>query len=214
VRCPEPELLAVLCDVGRRHGVLLIGEDLGTVPEGFSESMRGRGLLSSRVLLFERDADGFHPSDRWPAECLATVNTHDLPPLPGWLAGDDLALRRATGQIGDDATLERVRQERRDDRESLLHRLVQEGDLPARAAGDDDWLEATTRFLCRTPAVLVGLSLDDLAGEREPINLPGVSAPRHRSWVRRMRAPLDAVCTSPRARLALEAVPVTRKRLG
>lgn len=215
VRSPEAELLAVLGETSRRLGALVIGEDLGTVPERFSQEMQQRGLLSSRVLLFERDAGGFHASGSWPEACLATVNTHDLPPLAGWLAGDDLELRRATGQIPDDATREAMGEERRSDREALRRRLEAEGLLSADAPADDDaWLCATTAFLGRTPAALVGLSLDDLAGERVPINLPGVPPERHRSWVRRMESELDAILGHPRTRKALDAVPVERRGLG
>jgi 4-alpha-glucanotransferase len=215
VRSPESGLLAVLGETSRRLGALVIGEDLGTVPEGFSRHIQERGLLSSRVLLFERDEEGFHDSGSWPELCLATLNTHDLPPLCGWLSGEDLELRRATGQIPDDATAEAVRVERRADRDALAQRLEREGDLPQGERADDEaWLLGTTRFLCRTPAVLVGLSLDDLAGERIPINLPGVSPARHRSWVRRMGPSLEALRDARRTRRALDAVPVTRRRLG
>jgi 4-alpha-glucanotransferase len=68
-----------------------------------------------------------------------------------------------------------------------------------------------TGFLCATPAQLVGISLDDLAGEDEPVNLPGVSAERHESWVRRMRAPLDRIFELPRARRMLARVPPARR---
>src|SRR5262245_13862686 len=70
VRYPERDLLAVLAAASREHHALLIAEDLGTVPEGFSQSIRRRGLLSSRVLLFERDARGFRPGSRYPRACL------------------------------------------------------------------------------------------------------------------------------------------------
>ena len=72
---------------------IVIGEDLGTVPAGFRDKMAANNILSYRILLFERDGNGaFLPPDAYPELALATTGTHDLPPLAGWLEGDDIAL--------------------------------------------------------------------------------------------------------------------------
>lgn len=211
VRYPEPELLGVLAAASRSRNALLIAEDLGTVPEGFSEALQRRGLLSSRVLLFERDARGFHPAARYPRACLATANTHDLPPLAALEGDADLRLRRRVGQIPDDAALEASRDQRRRDRDALRERLVGDGFL-ARGAEDPAASAAgVTAFLCDSPAALVGIALDDLAAETEPINLPGVAADRHPSWTRRMSLPLDAIFATPHARGQLDAIPAARR---
>ncbi|HKJ23852.1 MAG TPA: 4-alpha-glucanotransferase [Myxococcota bacterium] len=217
VRYPTDDLVALLADASRRHDAVVVAEDLGTVPPGFSEGIRELGMLSSRVLLFERDADGFFAADRYPERCLASANTHDLPPLAALEGDEDLALRRRVGQIADDATLAAARRERSADRRALVERLSRDGYLDAdAAAGDgpdgDALAAAVTAFLCATPSLLVGVSLDDLAGEREPVNLPGVSAERHPSWTRRMHAPLDAIFAGRRARAMLASVPAERRR--
>ena len=213
VRAPELELVAVLAQVSRERGVLIIGEDLGTIPEGFSETMQRRGILSSRVLLFERDGSGYRASDAWPEACLATVNTHDLPPLAGWLEATDIHLRRATGQIPDDAGLEVVSAQRRDDLRALHARLMDEHDFPRDGHPEDPtlWVRATAQYLCRTPAVLVGLSLDDLASERVPINLPGVSHQGHPSWARRMERSLEELGDDPALLRVLDSIPEHRR---
>jgi len=217
VRYPTDDLVSILAEASRRHDAVIVAEDLGTVPSGFSEGIRELGMLSSRVLLFERDADGFRAADRYPERCLASANTHDLPPLAALEGDDDLALRRRVGQIADDATLAAARRERDAERSALVERLARDGFLAADAregnGPDGDALAAAvTAFLCATPSLLVGISLDDLAGEREPINLPGVSADRHPSWTRRMRAPLDAIFAGPRARAMLASIPDERRR--
>ena len=71
---------------------------------------------------------------------------------------------------------------------------------------------AVVRFLCASPAALVGLSLDDLAGETEPLNLPGVSVSQHPSWTRRPKVPLEELFRSPTARLLFDGVADERRR--
>jgi len=212
VRYPTADLLTVCADASREHGALLIAEDLGTVPEGFSEQLQARGFLSSRVMMFERDDDGFLDASRYPTDCFVTANTHDLPPLAALEGDADLELRRKAGQIPDDATLERLRQQRCVDRRQLGERLGKDGFLDTAEAGDSDArAAAVTAFLCATPARLVGIALDDLADEDEPINFPGVPSELHASWVRRMSRPLDAIFESSRARRMLDAVPPRRR---
>ncbi len=211
VRQPEAELTARLAEASRRRRALIVGEDLGTVPRGFSEEIQERGLLSTRVLLFERDGDGFRPAGRYPAACLATANTHDLPPLAALSGESDLELRRRVGQIPDDAALEILRSERRDDQGALAKRLMRDGLLGPDDLSSEALAAAVTGFLDGTPARLLGIALDDLAGEDEPINLPGVAADRHPSWTRRMRIPVDAILTTKRARRMLSAVGPQRR---
>ena len=86
-----------------------------------------------------------------------------------------------------------------------------DGWLGTDAADDASLAAAVTAFLCATPAQLVGLSLDDLAGEREPVNLPGVPPERHESWTRRMRAPIEEFWEGEVARGCLDAVPEERR---
>src|SRR5262249_7071306 len=210
VRYPERELFGGLGAASREHRALLVAEDLGTVPEGLSRSIRRRGLLSSRVLLFERDACGFRPGSRYPRASLATANTHDLPPLGAWQGDADLVLRRRARQIRDDAALEAARRERQDDRSALADRLAR-GGFPTREDDPTAWAAAVTAFLCDTPAVLVGIGLDDLGAETEPINLPGVPAERHPSWTRRMARSLEDIFASPHARAQLDAIPAARR---
>jgi 4-alpha-glucanotransferase len=207
VAYPRDEMLAIVARESRRHEALVIGEDLGTLPEGFSDALVERNILSSRVLLFEREETGaFRPASSYPRGCLVTANTHDLPTLAALEHEEDLELRRRVGQLPDDTALAEARAERTSLREALRARVEQDGYL------DDGGLAvAVTRFLAATPASLLGISLDDLAGESEPINLPGVSPDRHPSWIRRMRVPLEDLASRPLARAMLAAVPAQRR---
>ncbi len=206
VRFPTRELLAVLALESRRAGTVVIGEDLGTVPPQVAPTLARRGVLSSRVMLFERDRRGrFKPARRYSRRALVTANTHDLPTLPGFWNLRDLAIRHALGQL-DDAGLRRAERERETEKRALRDRLVAEGRLdPALEPDARDIVPAVHAFLCSTPAPLVGLSLDDLAGETEPINVPGVPVNRHPSWTRRMRRSLESLADDPQVLRGLAA---------
>ncbi len=212
VRYPADDLLGILALESRRHGAVVVGEDLGTVPRGLAAQLARRGVLSSRVLYFERSGRRFRRAREWSGRALATANTHDLPTLAAYFSGSDLALRRRTGQLPDDAALETARAERLRDRAALLRRLVAEGLLPRGAdPGPESLAAAVAAFLCRTPAPLVGLAVDDLAGEAEPVNLPGVGPDRHPSWTRRLGVGLEELAAHPVARATLDAVPASRR---
>jgi len=199
VRFPATALLGALAEESRRDGTVVVGEDLGTVPRGFPSLLARFGVLSSRVMLFERTrGGGFRPAHRYSTRALVSITTHDLPPLAAFLFGRDLELRREIGLFDNAAQVARARREREETRRSLLRRLVADGDLASEVAKQSDppyeaVCIALHRFLGRTSAPLVSVSLDDLAGETEPVNLPGVSADHYPSWTRRMRRSVDAL---------------------
>jgi 4-alpha-glucanotransferase len=162
------------------------------------------GVLSSKVLGFERDWRGYRRAAEYPTLSLATVNTHDMAPFAGFWSGRDLELRRELGLIGDDE-LPNVQAARDRERGELLALLAADGCLPLDGAAmpDGRLCAALHTFLCRTPARLVGLSLDDLAGETEPVNVPGVTADRYASWTRKMRSSIESIATSDDVRAAM-----------
>ncbi len=219
VRFPAGALLGLIALEARRAGALVIGEDLGTVPPGVPARLARHGVLSSRVLLFERTrSGGFRASRRYSKRALVTANTHDLPTLVGWYSGRDLAIRHELGLLGS-AGLRRALHERADELARLLARLRREGHLPP--PGRDGappspaaLLAAVNRFLCATPAPLVGLALDDLALEREPVNVPGVGPDGYPSWRRRLALPIDALADRDETRRALAGAAARARRRG
>jgi 4-alpha-glucanotransferase len=84
-------------------------------------------------------------------------------------------------------------------------RLREEGEL-GEASDVESLSRAAQRFLARTPSRLIGLALDDLAGEREPLNLPGIPVAAHRSWSRRMGRDLDELAADPALETLLQEV--------
>jgi 4-alpha-glucanotransferase len=205
VRFPAEDLLGILALEAHRHRALVVGEDLGTVPPEVPPALRRWGVLSSRVLYFEREGESFREASRYEPMALATANTHDMPTLSGFWRGRDIEIKREVGMIGTDEEAEEQRRTRARDRRALLERLAAEGVLPdAAEPGTGAELRAAVHaFLCRTPSAMVGLSLDDIVGEVEPVNLPGVTPDRFSSWTRRLATPLEEFASDPEVRSAM-----------
>lgn len=179
VTMPVDALLGVIALESQAQRCIVIGEDLGTVPEGFREKMRDWGVWSYQVMLFEREHDGsFKPPDRFSPSALVTFNTHDLPAYAGWRSGHDLRARREIGvDPGESET------ERRLGIEALDRAFAANG------IGDASFT-AVVEFLSRTPSRILSLSLDDIVGIVDQINVPG-TVDEHPNWRRRLPVSID-----------------------
>jgi 4-alpha-glucanotransferase len=115
---PVDDLLRLLTLESHRHQAIVLGEDLGTVPEGLREKLIARSMLGMRVLLFEQDNTHFKPILDWPDNALATTSTHDLPTLNGWWHGRDIDWNARLGLIDANAEID-WRRHREREREGL-----------------------------------------------------------------------------------------------
>ncbi len=168
VAYPYDELLGVLLAEAHEAGAVVVGEDLGTVEDHMREVFAERGVLGTSISWFERDADGAPlPPDRWRELCLATVGTHDMPPIEGYLHGDHIALRESLGLLTRPAAEEYA--ELADSLEEWRALLTSLGLDPS------DMTTALHALLALTPARLIGVSLADAVGERRTQNQPGTT---------------------------------------
>jgi malto-oligosyltrehalose trehalohydrolase/4-alpha-glucanotransferase len=199
VRYPMADLVGILALESQRHRCLVVGEDLGTVPEGFREHMADANVLSYRVLYFEQDAEGaFLPPSAYPKLAVAVVGSHDLPTLRGWWEGRDLELKQSLGLFPGDNEYAHQREARDRDRAQLLAALRREELLPATGDPDIPTLSrAAHRFLAHSPAVLALAQIDDLTDEGDPVNVPATTD-EHPNWRRRLSMTLEDIATRPR----------------
>ena len=206
VRFPTEDMLGILALESARHHALVVGEDLGTVPPEVPGVLERWGILSSRVMYFERESDGrFRPASSYPKLSLTTADTHDMATITGFWTARDIELQHMAGLITSPEGAAAAHALRNDERRFLVERLVAEGALKsslAEAPSNAELRGAVHRFLCSTPASLVGIYLEDLVGEREPVNLPGVSAELFRSWTRRLSNPLEKIAEDPEVAIA------------
>jgi len=183
VNFPFEQLLRVVAEESVKYRCSVIGEDLGTVPEGFRDTTAKWGLWSYRVMLFERQDDGrFKPPEWYPAEALATFNTHDLPSFAGWMDSHDLDVKHKLGI--DPGETHEAREQAQSQLRAAMHDRAQ-GFAP-------DDLAAVAKYLGQTPCRLVAMALDDILGDREQINIPGTIG-EHPNWRRKLPQTLDTL---------------------
>ena len=203
VRYPFADLAHIIALESERHRCLVIGEDLGTVSRGFRPAMQGAGLLSCRVLYFEREQNGaFLPPEDYPRQALVSVSTHDLPTLRGFWTGRDLKWRDFFARFPDENASKSAHAERQRDRVLLLQGLRRAGLLPAGIDPEqppdepsDELVLAVHRYLARTPGHLLMVQMEDALGEEEQPNLPG--AQEHPNWRRKLARDLEQFATEP-----------------
>ena len=210
VHYPLEDLAAILALESHRQQCLVIGEDLGTVPPEVRRAMSDFRIYSYRVLWFERDGAGrFLPPGACPEASLATVSTHDLPPLAGYLRGTDLELRARLADAGADAAVAtQAGAERAETQKMLLETLTEaslwpvEGGAPAREAagrGPATLAEATQLYLARAKAALLTLQPEDWLGMEMPVNMPGTHA-EYPNWRRKLVMDWPELLASPGVR--------------
>ena len=189
VRYRQEELYAILTLESARHGAVIVGENLGTVPSYVGSAMRRHGLLGMYASYFEIDAGSSPPVAPPTRASLACVNTHDMPPFAAFLAGMDIEDRRAGGIISNREAA-RERRDRDRVRHALSSFLVRDGWDAADGRDEARMLRALLRFLAASRARVVLANLEDLWLETGPQNVPGTGQERP-NWRRKARYPLD-----------------------
>lgn len=209
---PMSDLVRVLAEVSCKSRVVIIGEDLGIVPEGFREAMEQAGLLGYRIFYFERDWGGFISSERWPRSALACVGSHDTPTLAGWWTGSDIDLRERIG-LFDPASAERERERRREEKGQAIAMLDSRGLYGAGEAFGEAVAAGIHRLVARSPSRLTAVQMEDLLGIIDQPNLPG-TVEEHPNWRRKLPVPIEELDGSSILRAVIGAVSEERPRSG
>ncbi len=179
VRYDHDAMIGIVALEAHRAGAVVVGEDLGTVEPWVREYLLDRGLLGTSILWFELDRDDGHsnsvplPAERWREYCLSSVTTHDLPPTPGYLAGEHVRLRDALGLLtrppADELADDRAQQA------AWMAELRRVGLLNDAAPTEEAVITALYLYLARTPSRLLALALTDAVGDRRTQNQPGTT---------------------------------------
>ena len=218
VRYPVEDLLGILALESVRHKAVIIGEDLGTVPDGIRERLAAARVLSYRVLYFERTDQGeWKAPEAYPQQAVAVVTTHDLPTLAGFWAGRDIDVRAGLGLYADGGAVQRAREERHRDKQRVAHAVGAAGLLPTGMTDESaaaqpmtpDLCHAVHLFLACTPSWAVLANLEDLLGEAAQTNVPG-TVESYPNWSRKIALPLERLRDDPRVHQAASALRALR----
>jgi 4-alpha-glucanotransferase len=223
VRYPFHAMLRVLAAISTRRHAIVIGEDLGVVPEGFREVMRETEIQGYRVFFFEKSGDDyFLPPENYPREALACLTTHDLHTLAGWWTGHDIEVRRHIGMVHD-VDVGRLHAERAHVRRRLLGLLhekkllpkalepVMRGETEAPAPMPQALAVALHVLMARTPSRLLVVQAEDLTGSVEQVNVPGTTD-EHPNWRRKLDVGIEALSELPLFRAITGALRAERPK--
>jgi len=199
VHYPLQDLLGILALESHRNACLVIGEDLGTVPDEMRDAMHEYGVLSYRLLYFERrDGGDFKAPAEYPAAALVAASTHDLPTLTGFWAGRDLQLRVDLNLYPSEEAHQQHILERAQDRARLLLALQRDGLLPPGVTLDPaatpemtpELMRAIHVYLARAPSKVLMVQLEDVVGSLDQVNVPGTTD-QHPNWRRKLPLELE-----------------------
>jgi 4-alpha-glucanotransferase len=184
VQMPLEALFAVTALESVANRCVVIGEDLGTVPEGFREQMADWGIWSYLVVMFEREDDGrFRGIDRYQPNALITFNTHDLSTYAGWRSFSDLKMKRSLGLDPGESD------EARWHALGMLDEALRQYDI------HQNDLYSVARFLARTRSRLMVISLEDLLGVIDQPNIPG-TVDEHPNWRQRLPVAVEDIAAT------------------
>ena len=183
-------MIAILTIEASRVNGLVVGEDLGTVPDYVRTVLAEHGLLGCMVEWFARVDDSPNAGDPYadPADyrkyALASVTTHDLPPTAGYLQFEHVRLREQLHLLT--GPVEEFQASATAERQAMLDRLVESELITPEIAADVDnhiqeIVEAMHKMLLHSPSVLLQAALVDGVGETRSQNQPGTSS-EYRNW--------------------------------
>ena len=179
IRFPFEALLAVIAQESVANRCIVIGEDLGTVPENFRERLADWGIWSYQVMIFERAQDGgFIAPEHYRRNALVTFSTHDLPTFAGWASHHDLKVKHGLGMDPGETDEQRVNAH-----EALGRALAARHLAPLE-------FSSVLRFLAQTPSRLLVVPLEDALGLLDQVNVPGTTN-EHPNWRRRLPVTLE-----------------------
>jgi len=204
LKYPFEDMLAIVALESRRNQCVVIGEDLGTVPEGFRERMAAANVLSYKVLYFEKDGDRFKTPGEYPELALSCISTHDLATLSGFWSDADIELKHRLKLYPSADAEQGERQARTHDRWLLLTALAAHGLLPDGINTDDpDGTPMTPQlaaaihgYVANASACLLMVQIDDMMEAMDQINLPGTVDERP-NWRRRLPLTTDRLPNTP-----------------
>lgn len=215
---PVDDLLAILALESQRHQCLVIGEDLGTVPEEIVQKLKDAAILSYKIFYFEFDYQGRSRAlSEYPYQAMTTLSTHDLPTINGYWRGYDFVLGKKFNVYPNPRILEILKAGRVDNKHKILQRLSEHGITVEEGINESLQSNVTKNFnydlqtyVANVSSGLFGLQPEDWLNMSEPVNIPGTSF-EYPNWRRRLTATVDEIFADKDIQTLLNRVNQVRK---
>ena len=217
VNYPFEDMMRLVALESWRLRTVVVGENLGTVPEGFNDKIASAGMLGMQVMWFERQHWGdnapFKQPVHWSPESVGMTTTHDLPTVAGWWVGRDLEWRARLGLFADGANQEEQWRVRERDREQLVQAINAAGfgSDKVDASAPHAPLKAVFEFIGTANCPLVVVPLEDVLALEEQPNFPG-TIDTHPNWRRRIGVPVEQLLNEKQVNQRLGALLQARKK--
>ncbi|TKB02321.1 4-alpha-glucanotransferase [Alteromonas portus] len=197
---PVDDLLGILALESHRNESLVIGEDLGTVPEEIRGKLADNGVYSYRVFFFEQAEDGgfFSPS-HYPVQSMSTLTTHDMPTLIGYWHCLDLELGKEIGLYPTEEILQTLYADRHENKQSILDTLHGHGSIGDNVGRDVNHTGMNRELnngmqvhMAGGSSALLSLQLEDWLEMDKPVNIPGTFN-EYPNWRRKLTENIESM---------------------
>ncbi|MBX2857093.1 MAG: 4-alpha-glucanotransferase [Cellvibrionaceae bacterium] len=218
---PFEEMLGILVLESQRNKCLIIGEDLGVVPDEFREAMAKNHIFSNKVFYFEKSAhDRFRPPGEYAARALAMINNHDVPTLLSWWSGSDLELRDKLNIFEEGVTYAQALQQRIAEKGQVLDLLNEGGNLPlgwqcedTQKDVDKALVESVLKHGAKVNSQIFAIQLEDLIMMDAPVNVPGTFK-EYPNWQRKISKTISEIFASEETKNLLTEINSIRSNLS
>lgn len=213
------DILNLLALESVRNKCLVIGEDLGTLPEGIDVLLKDAGIYSYKVFFFERAQDGgYIAPEHYEKQAMATLSTHDMATVKGFWNCNDLSLGRELGLYPDQQAFDALLTDRSHCKQRILDSLHGLGsladDFPRNATQmemDQTLNFALQKHLAKGTSALLSLQLEDFLEMDQPVNVPGTSD-EYRNWQRKLSQNIEQLFANQQVKKLLADLTQARKR--
>ncbi|GAB3033415.1 4-alpha-glucanotransferase [Bowmanella dokdonensis] len=218
---PVDDLLGILALESHRNQVLVIGEDLGTVPEEIRDKLADNGVHSYRVFFFEQAEDGgFFSPAHYPVQSMSTLTTHDMPTLTGYWHCLDLELGKRLNLYPSEQILQGLYDSRHDNKQQILDSLHGHGSIPEWVGQQVEQVGMSKELnhglqihMAAGSSTLLSLQLEDWLEMDKPVNVPGTSS-EYPNWQRKLTRNLEQIFTDPSLKGLASGLTQARARAG
>ena len=187
-------MFAILVLESRRNRCVIIGEDLGTVPDEARHLLNRYQVFSYKVMYFSKGWNGFQLPEEYPEQAITVISTHDVAPLAGYWIGKDLDTMFRLGTLPDATAFQTALDEREHDKADLLDKLKDTGclgaDVQMPAKADETLLAALHKYGALSRSKLYAVQLENLLGVIDNLNVPGVTE-GYPNWAQKMPVSLE-----------------------